>query len=784
MLKIRKKSISLIVVLTFIMTLFPLALPAFAVDYSRIGAVKVVSDEDYADLNAVKVELDAGDLEVGDVVILKLPEDFEFDVFDADGLVENLPRNWVDGFGSDVYYGTDTNSFQVYIPRGGDNYLDVNNPDPFDVEVLDENEIKITAKEHAVSLIDDGYFYIYLKNTWVPEGYEGDIPLKFDAPSGSGFEDAEVVVGRVTGGEVEIDVTDSETFSDYGEVTFRLVEDMKGALERDDESVKLILPDGFVWDDDIEGALGAGFSNNMGSKFIYGEGLSGSIKVDPDDESELIIDVDSESSKATCIEIKAVIKVDDETDAKKGDIVAKVKGESDVTPSTVVVGAYGDYAFDVTGDDPETVYAGQTEQAIADFTIEEQIKETFINNRTLTLTLPDWAVWGALPDEIKDSKVTLTLESFPGKDGHTAKYKVTAGTGSAAELEFEDMEVCLSPEAPEGDLVIELGGTCGIDEEITVAQVKKPFIMEVTQSPTIVIGRADQAIAEITLTEAEAGLFRELKGDETTGPVIIELPKDIEWEDFDVEVIEGDLEIGEVDAEDNYLVFEIEDESNDPSTIKITGTVTAYRTVPEGKVMAEVWGEPVIAVHDYDALRDQYDTFDGSYFEIEGLDCVKADNFYYGYISYYDTIFGDEGPIAEDEVAYVGTPAPSEQHIKAVFTLGSTEWSLNGVAQTMDVAPYAKDGRTYLPMRYVAKALGIKDGGILWKNGTATFVSGDRVVSVTIGSKVMYINGAAVPIDAAPEIVNGRTMLPIRWIATAFGVDVTWDAAAQTVTVE
>lgn len=125
-----------------------------------------------------------------------------------------------------------------------------------------------------------------------------------------------------------------------------------------------------------------------------------------------------------------------------------------------------------------------------------------------------------------------------------------------------------------------------------------------------------------------------------------------------------------------------------------------------------------------------------------------------------------------------------EEEIRAVFTLGETAYTLNEIKGIMDVAPYAKDGRAYLPVRYIAQALGIKSNNVLWEKGTATFVSGDRRVAVTIGSRVMYIDGTAVAMDAAPEIANGRTMLPIRWIARAFGVETNWDAATEKVTVK
>lgn len=122
--------------------------------------------------------------------------------------------------------------------------------------------------------------------------------------------------------------------------------------------------------------------------------------------------------------------------------------------------------------------------------------------------------------------------------------------------------------------------------------------------------------------------------------------------------------------------------------------------------------------------------------------------------------------------------------LNMVFTVGSKTFTVNGQAQNMDAAPYIKNGRTYLPMRYVAQALGINNSSIMWKDGTASFTASGKVVSVKIGSKTMTINDAAVPIDTPSEILNGRTMLPVKWIATAFDVNVNWDAATQQVTVK
>jgi len=97
-----------------------------------------------------------------------------------------------------------------------------------------------------------------------------------------------------------------------------------------------------------------------------------------------------------------------------------------------------------------------------------------------------------------------------------------------------------------------------------------------------------------------------------------------------------------------------------------------------------------------------------------------------------------------------------------------------------DAAPFIENGRTYLPIRFVAEAFGIYT---TWDNTTKTAVleRGATTVRVTIGSKNMAVikNGSesTVAMDVAPLIRDGRTFLPIRFIAEAFGLGVEWDGA-------
>lgn len=119
----------------------------------------------------------------------------------------------------------------------------------------------------------------------------------------------------------------------------------------------------------------------------------------------------------------------------------------------------------------------------------------------------------------------------------------------------------------------------------------------------------------------------------------------------------------------------------------------------------------------------------------------------------------------------------------ASFEVGSTSYNINGYTQTMEVAPYVSNGRTYMPILYVANALSIQENDIKWDPHiqSITLMKGDKVVQLKIGSTTLLVNGAAIRMDVAPEINNGRTCLPISLIAQAFGAYASWDFETQTV---
>jgi hypothetical protein len=93
---------------------------------------------------------------------------------------------------------------------------------------------------------------------------------------------------------------------------------------------------------------------------------------------------------------------------------------------------------------------------------------------------------------------------------------------------------------------------------------------------------------------------------------------------------------------------------------------------------------------------------------------------------------------------------------------------------TMDVAPVIVDGRTLLPVRFMAYALGAT---VDWNDATreVTLVTAD-------GASLTFAIGAFAPgMDVPAQIIDGRTMVPLRFISEFFGATVEWDAATRTV---
>jgi hypothetical protein len=151
-----------------------------------------------------------------------------------------------------------------------------------------------------------------------------------------------------------------------------------------------------------------------------------------------------------------------------------------------------------------------------------------------------------------------------------------------------------------------------------------------------------------------------------------------------------------------------------------------------------------------------------------------------------------EAKPAENPDAWAG------KYLATTFEIGATTYSVLSSTnedasetakpeiKTMDVAPYVKNDRTYVPVRYLAYSLGVEEGSVTW-DGNARKVSiskDDTDIALIVGSPIMYVNGQSTNMDVSPEITQDRTFLPARWVAEALGAEVLWDDATQQTTIK
>jgi len=662
--KFSKKSLAILLTIAFVLT--TVVLPASAkTTYSTETAPRVSDDTENAELGIISIEIDSTVIDEHEAWV-ELPKDFivnrvevaKVDHDGGDGEVtveidgedvtprtgendgedvtpgngENddedvTPGNGENDDGEDVTPGNGVNDDEDVTPGNGENddgedvtpgngVNDDEDVTPGNGENDDGEDVTPGTGENNEARPGDQGFALKIKtpidakvvvrlffaDVKVPKGASGAIKATFENLKGQ-LVDGEVIIGYASGGALNLAVRESENFADKGEVTIRVTEATAGTL-KEDKALKVKLPRGFEW-----------VPNKFEDKVIYGNGsVKGDYVVSNDGRTVTITFKDASERERTAIDITGKIIVSDPARAKKGDIVATVSGDYTTDPEELVVGVYGDFEFDVEAGDPETVYAGRVKQAIADITISEEIAGTFIHGRYVILELPDWAKWGTLPKTPKGKDVELDFVGFYGTDGRTARYEVKCDdeeqSAKPEEIKLKDMEIVLSPEAPVGeDVVVKISGSAGVRGEVVVGKVAAPAELKVDEIKVIGIGRTNQEIGTITITEAKAGMFRDNKD------IVLHLERDLAWESgYDVEVVEGDIELGSVRRiGERDLAIRVEAESDVPSTIQVTGTVRTLRTIPEGETFIRLRGAAVIETTDPIRLGDQWDDDDNWY---------------------------------------------------------------------------------------------------------------------------------------------------------------------------
>ena len=107
---------------------------------------------------------------------------------------------------------------------------------------------------------------------------------------------------------------------------------------------------------------------------------------------------------------------------------------------------------------------------------------------------------------------------------------------------------------------------------------------------------------------------------------------------------------------------------------------------------------------------------------------------------------------------------------------------VNGKVVVFDQTPIISEGRTLVPLRAIFEAL---NATVQWDDATKTVnaIRGETKISLQIGSTNMYVGSKVKVLDVPAQIINSRTLVPVRAISEAFGCTVGWDGNTKTVTI-
>jgi hypothetical protein len=122
---------------------------------------------------------------------------------------------------------------------------------------------------------------------------------------------------------------------------------------------------------------------------------------------------------------------------------------------------------------------------------------------------------------------------------------------------------------------------------------------------------------------------------------------------------------------------------------------------------------------------------------------------------------------------WVDGPVPASNEIQII---------LNGQPLVTDVSPIIVNGRTLLPLRSILEALGAT---VEWNSTTRTVTAtkGSTIIQLVIDSSTATVNGTPQTLDVPAQIKDGRTLVPVRFLAETFGATVLWDGVTRTITI-
>lgn len=578
----------------------------------------------------------------------------------------------------------------------------------------------------------------------------------------------------------------------------------------------------FVKDQEFEIKVSSGFElkygNTNATDYTIRQG---------DDDNKLIVKINNANIGDT-LTINAKDIIIDAADAKVGAVAkltvkalanTSVTGTFKATADAVEAAKVVDQTVTLSvdeDDDVPVIYSGvdvnndgitdDSDHLSLEVTLKETAKSSLDVKKAFNLDLPEGVyvtdvkvkktdnveINGKTGSNIKDEfEKAYKKGEYDGFEFARRSFADTDNKADAMELSFK-LELVAEPDFT-GDVKLTLEGDAfDKKQEVTIAKFVAPYTVEASQNDLIIDYRNTKVPTNIVVKEAEEGLWK--KNLEFTFG--IDKFDDDDFENDATYTVDNksDLEIKEAKK---GLGFKVDTESSDEPAAVTISDISLYmsRSIAAGtydlqlitnaniNMYAEALATTEATKVDVDKITDAFGTVE------EPAKYTVAE----------DKDFNDGAKINKDTVDYAtvkegfinvitaGRDQDDASFTKKVVVPVGEKYLIAGEEQVaLDVPAYiSAAGYTMLPVRAVATALGINNNNVLWNQAsrTVTILYGQRIITMVAGQKVVTVNGNTIPASATVQIKDGRTFLPMRDLATALGVtDITWDAATKTAT--
>ncbi|MGE8035911.1 copper amine oxidase N-terminal domain-containing protein [Lysinibacillus sp. NPDC093692] len=171
------------------------------------------------------------------------------------------------------------------------------------------------------------------------------------------------------------------------------------------------------------------------------------------------------------------------------------------------------------------------------------------------------------------------------------------------------------------------------------------------------------------------------------------------------------------------------------------------------------------------------------------LDYSSSSQSYSKYLAagtYYIEVYADYWGNQYSSGTYTltaGYPNATTKSNEILLYLNSKTAYINGKSKTLAVAPFTKKETTLVPLRFVSEELGAKVDWNSKTNDITVQLNGSKIVLNT-NSYLVTVNGSYKTLQVKPEVINGTTFVPLRFVSEALGKTVLWNAKNKSILIK